>query len=47
MLHKYLRQNSAGGHSFIIDGMANIEVWEEGKPCLAVGYYKLWTQQKG
>jgi hypothetical protein len=28
-------------------GMANIEVREEGKPYLAVGYYKLGTQQTG
>ena len=46
ILHKYLRQNSAAGLPFIIDGIANIEVWDEGKPYVAVGYYKLWTQQK-
>jgi len=45
-LHKYLRQNSAAELPFNIDGVANIEVWEEGKPYLAGGYFKLWTQQK-
>jgi hypothetical protein len=39
MLLKYLRQNSVSGFSYIIDGMANIEVWEEEKPCILFGYY--------
>jgi hypothetical protein len=47
ILPKHLRQNSAPGLLFIIEGIANIEVWKEGKPYLAVGYFKLWTQQKG
>jgi hypothetical protein len=46
ILHKYLKQNSTAELPFIIDGTANIEVWEEGKPYLAVGYFKLCTQQK-
>jgi hypothetical protein len=37
ILHNYLRQNSAADLPFIIDGIANIEGWEEGKPYLAVG----------
>lgn len=47
ILHKCLRQNSATEPPYIIDGITNIEVWEEGKPYLAVGYFKLWPQQKG
>ena len=47
ILHKYLTQNSAAGFLFIIDGIANIDVLEEGKPYLAYGYFKLWTQRKG
>jgi len=47
ILHKYLRKNLADGLPFIIDRIANFEVLEEGKPYLAVGYFKLWTQQKG
>jgi hypothetical protein len=46
LLHSYLMQNSAAGLPCIINGMANIEVWKEGKPYLAVGD-KLWTEQKG
>jgi hypothetical protein len=47
IIHKFLRQNSPAGLPYIIDGIAIIEVWEEGKPYLAVGYYTLWTQQNG
>jgi hypothetical protein len=46
ILHKYLRQNPAAGLHYIIDEIANIEAWEEGKPYLAFGYYMLWTQHK-
>jgi len=31
-LHNCLRQNSAAGLIEFIDGMADVEVWEEGKP---------------
>jgi hypothetical protein len=47
VLHKCLRKNSAAVLPYFLDGMADVEVWEEGKPHLAVGCYKLWTQQKG
>jgi len=39
ILQKYLRQYSAAGLPYYIDGIANIEVWEEGKPYLAVCYF--------
>jgi len=29
VLHKWLRQNSADNLTYITDGMANIEMWEE------------------
>jgi hypothetical protein len=32
VLHNWLSQNSAVGLPYITDGMAVIEVWEEGKP---------------
>jgi hypothetical protein len=41
-----MRQNSAAGLIYIKDGMSDIEVWEEGKPNLAVGCCKLWSHQK-
>jgi len=41
VLHNWLRQNSADRFTYITDGMTNIEVSEEGKPHLAVGYYML------
>jgi len=37
LLHDYARQNSAAGLSCIIKRMPHIEVWEEGKPYLAIG----------
>jgi hypothetical protein len=37
LLQNYLRQNSAAGLPCLLNRMANIEVWEEGKPYLAVG----------
>jgi hypothetical protein len=37
MLYKYLRQNSSAGLPFIVDGMANIEVFDEWKAYLAAG----------
>jgi len=46
VLQNWLRQNSPFGFPYITDGIADIEVWEEGKPYLAVGYYRLWTLQK-
>jgi len=45
-LHSWFSQNSTAGFPYITDGIADIEVWEEGKPYLAVGYYRLWTLQK-
>jgi hypothetical protein len=40
-LHNWLIKNSTAGFPYITDGMANIEICEEGKPYLAVGYYRL------
>jgi len=45
-LHNWLSKNSTAGLPYITDGMANVEVWEERKPYLAVGYYKLCTQKE-
>jgi len=42
-----MSQNSASGLPYIRDEMADMEVWEEGKPYRAVEYYMFWTQQKG
>jgi hypothetical protein len=36
VLHNQLRQNSAAGLLYITEGMADIEVWVEGKSYLAV-----------
>ena len=41
ILHKWLSQNCVAGLTYIINGKADIEVWEKGKPYLAVGYYQL------
>jgi hypothetical protein len=43
MLHKKLRQKSVSGFKNIIDGTADIELWEKGNPYMVFGYYMLWT----
>jgi len=40
-LQNCLRQNSAFGFPYVTEVMANIEVWEEGKPYVAFGYRNL------
>jgi hypothetical protein len=43
MLHKQLRQKSVSGLKNIIDGTADIELWEKENPYMVFSYYKLWT----
>jgi hypothetical protein len=47
VLYNWLRQNSFAGITYITYGIADIDVWVEGKPYLAVVYNRMWILQKG